>query len=105
MIAAKTGFSEHYLKGILKLLDHGEERVLDAVLHGRLPITIAVQISGEDDEAAQRMLAEAYEKKAMKQATLRAFRQLLDQRCCLGKGYVHDARYRARRRTTADGLK
>ena len=103
-IASKTGFSEDYLKGILKLLDHGEERVLDAVLHGRLPITIAVQIAGEDDDAAQRMLAEAYEKKAMKQSTLRAFRQLLDHRRGLGKGYVHDARYRARRRTTADGL-
>lgn len=103
-IARKTGFSEHYLQGILKLLDHGEERVLDAVLHGRLPITIAVQISGEDDEAAQRMLVEAYEKKAMKQSTLSAFRQLLDQRRCLGKGYVHDARHRVRRRTTADGL-
>ena len=39
-IARKTGLSEPYLEGILKLLDHGEERILDAVLLGRLPITI-----------------------------------------------------------------
>lgn len=103
-IAGKTGFTETYLKGILKLLDHGEERVLDAVLHGRMPITIAVQISGEDDEAAQRMLAEAYEKKALKQTTLRAFRQLLDQRKCHGKAYAPATRDRTRTRTTADGL-
>lgn len=103
-IARKTGFVEPYIQGILKLLDHGEERVLDAVLHGRLPITIAVKIAGLEDEAAQNMLVEAYEKKAMKQSSLSAFRQLIDQRRCLGKGYDSDSRHRVRRRTTADGL-
>lgn len=75
-IARKTGLADKYLQGILKLLDQGEERVLDAVLLGRLPITIAVQIAGVDDDAAQRMLVEAYERKAMKQATLSR------QMCC-----------------------
>ena len=103
-IARKTGLADKYLQGILKLLDQGEERVLDAVLLGRLPITIAVQIAGVDDDAAQRMLVEAYERKAMKQATLSTFRRLLEQRKCFGKGYSNDARMRARRRTTADGL-
>lgn len=103
-IARKTGLSEPYLEGILKLLAHGEERILDAVLLGRLPITIAIQIAGVDDEAAQRMLVEAYERKVMKQSTLRTFRRLLDQRKSFGKTYANDARLRARRRTTADGL-
>lgn len=75
VIARKTGFVEPYIQCILRLLDQGEERVLDAVLHGRLPIGIAVQIAGLEDEAAQLMLVEAYEKKAMKQSTLSAFRQ------------------------------
>lgn len=103
-IARKTGFSETYLQGILKLLERGEERVVDAVLHGRLPITIAVQIAEAGDEEAQKILMEAYEKKALKQATLSVFRRLLDQRRCFGKSYEGDARQRARRRTTADGL-
>lgn len=103
-ISRKTGLSAQYLEGILKLLDHGEERILDAVLLGRLPITIAIQIAGVDDEAAQRMLVESYERKAMKQATLSIFRRLLDQRKGFGKTYTNDARLRARRRTTADGL-
>jgi ParB family chromosome partitioning protein len=103
-ISRKTGLSAQYLEGILRLLDHGEERILDAVLLGRLPITIAIQIAGVDDEAAQRMLVEAYERKAMKQATLSIFRRLLDQRKAFGKTYTNDARLRARRRTTADGL-
>ena len=103
-ISRKTGLSAPYLEGILKLLNHGEERILDAVLLGRLPITIAIQIAGVDDEAAQRMLVEAYERKAMKQSTLSTFRRLLDQRKSFGKTYTNDARLRARRRTTADGL-
>ncbi len=103
-IARKTGLVEKYLQAILKLLAQGEERVLDAVLTGRLPITIAVQIAGVDDEAAQRLLVEAYERKAMKQASLSTFRRLLEQRKSFGKGYGNDARMRARRRTTADGL-
>ena len=103
-IARKTGLVEKYLQAILKLLAQGEERVLDAVLTGRLPITIAVQIAGVDVEAAQRLLVEAYERKAMKQASLSTFRRLLEQRKSFGKGYGNDARMRARRRTTADGL-
>lgn len=103
-ISRKTGLAEKYLQGILKLLDQGEERVLDAVLLGRLPITIAVQIAGVDDDAAQRLLVEAYERKAMKQTSLSTFRRLLEQRKSFGKTYGNDARMRARRRTTADGL-
>lgn len=103
-ISRKTGLAEKYLQGILKLIDQGEERVLDAVLLGRLPITIAVQIAGVDDDAAQRLLVEAYERKAMKQTTLSTFRRLIEQRKSLGKTYSNDARMRARRRTTADGL-
>ena len=85
-IARKTGLGEAYLHGILKLLAHGEDRVLDAVLHGRLPITIAVRICGGDDETNQQILLEAYERKEMKQATLAKFRMLLEQRKCFGRG-------------------
>jgi ParB family chromosome partitioning protein len=102
-IARKTGLSETYTQGILKLLEQGEERVLDAVLHGRLPITIAVSIAGMSDEAAQQLLVEAYERKAMKQVNLSAFRRLLDHRKNFGKTY-EKCRNRPRKRTTVDGL-
>ena len=102
-IARKTGLSEAYLNGILKLLDQGEERVLDAVLHGRLPISIAVTIAGVSDEAAQQLLVEAYERKAMKQVTLSVFRKLLDQRKHFGRRY-EKGRRQPRKRTTVDGL-
>ena len=103
VIAQKTGLSEHYTQGILKLLEQGEERVLDAVLSGRLPITIGVSIAGMSDEAAQQLLVEAYERKAMKQVSLSAFRRLLDHRRNFGKAY-EKGRKRLRKRATVDGL-
>lgn len=103
-IASKTGLTESYLQGILKLIKHGEERVLDAVLHGRLPITIAVSIAGLDDEGSQRILHEAYERKEMKQSSLTHFRKLVEHRKCFGLNYSNDSRNRARKRTSADGL-
>lgn len=103
-IARKTGLGESYLQGILKLLAQGEERVLDAVLHGRLPLTIAVSIAGTDDEAAQRMLLEAYERKEPRQSTLTAFRKLVEHRRSFGRTYANAAQQRARRRTSVDGL-
>ena len=103
-ISLKTGLSSHYLQGILNLLDKGEDRVLDAVLHGRLPITIAAQIVTVDADGAQRLLMDAYEKKAMKQTTLSAFRRILEQRQCFGKSYANDAKIHGKRRTTAEGL-
>ena len=102
-IARKTGLSDHYLVGILKLLEQGEERVLDAVLHGRLPLSIAVTIAGISDEEAQKLLVEAYERKAMKQVTLRVFRRLIDMRKTFGKSY-ESGRRQGQKRTTVDGL-
>jgi ParB family transcriptional regulator, chromosome partitioning protein len=103
-IAIKTGLAERYLAGIVKLLENGEERVLDAVLQGRLPITIAVPIAGADDAASQRVLHEAYERKEMNQKTLQAFRRLIDQRKCFGRSYAKDPQHKSRPRTSADGL-
>lgn len=62
-IAAKTGLSEGYIKLILGLLRNGEERLLDAVLQRRIPIAVAVKISGMSDEETQRIMMEAYERK------------------------------------------
>ncbi len=103
-IARKTGLAEGYLSGIIKLLESGEERVLDAVLQGRLPITIAVPIAGADDEESQRVLLEAYERKEMNQKTLLTFKRLMDQRKSFGRSFTRDSRQRVRTRTSADGL-
>lgn len=85
-IAGKTGLSEGYVKLILGLLKNGEERLLDAVLQGRLPVAIAVKISGMSDDESQRLMLEAYERKEMSQRTLQAFKRVVEQRKFFGRG-------------------
>ncbi len=102
-IAAKTGLGADYVKSILNLLRNGEDRLLEAVLHGKIPITIAVGISGAADDDAQRLLMEAYERKEMTQKTLRAFRRIVDLRRTFGKTYSQH-KGRGGHRTTAESL-
>jgi ParB family transcriptional regulator, chromosome partitioning protein len=102
-IAAKTGLGAEYVKSILNLLRNGEERLLDAVLHGKIPITIAVGISGATDEDSQRVLMEAYERKEMNQKTLHSFRRIVDLRRTVGKSYGQ-RKNRGSSRTTAESL-
>lgn len=102
-IARKTGLSEEYVKDILNMLRNGEERLLEAVLHGKIPVTVAVGISGASDEDSQRLLMEAYERKDMNQKTLASFKRVLDQRRYFGRKYGARNRESARR-TSAESL-
>jgi len=102
-IARRTGLSEDYVQDILNMLRNGEERLLEAVLNGKIPVTIAVKISESSDEQAQRVLMEAYERKDMTQKTLTAFRRVLDQRRHFGRSYG-SRRSRGGQRTTAESL-
>jgi ParB family chromosome partitioning protein len=103
-IAIKTGLSEQYVGDVLMLLRHGEERLLDAVLHGRIPITIATQIAGVSDEDSQKALMGAYESKELNQKNLRAFRKLVEQRRFFGRSADPARGARKRSRTSAAGL-
>ena len=102
-IARKTGLGEDYVRDILKMLTNGEERLLEAVLHGNIPVTIAVGISGATDDESQRVLMEAYERKDMNQKTLASFKRVLDQRRYFGRKYGARNRESARR-TSAESL-
>jgi len=102
-IARRTGLGEEYVRDILNMLRKGEDRLLEAVLHGKIPITIAVRISESSDEQAQRVLMEAYESKEMNQKTLTAFKRVLDQRRHFGRSYG-SRRPSGGQRTTAESL-
>ena len=73
------------------------------MLHGKIPVTIAVGISGASDDESQRLLMEAYERKAMTQKTLTTFKRVLDQRRYLGRKYGPRSRDSAHH-TSAEGL-
>jgi ParB family transcriptional regulator, chromosome partitioning protein len=101
-IARKTGLCEGYVKDILCMLEKGEERLLEAVLHGKIPVTIATRISGASDQDAQRLLVDAYEAKEMTQKSLSAFKRIVDQRRVFGRNY--GPRSQRAHRTTAESL-
>jgi ParB family chromosome partitioning protein len=86
-IAAKTGLTQTYVAGVLKLLDHGEERLLVAVETGRVPLTTALDIvgAGDDDKALQAAMQEAYESGRLRGKQLRETRKVIERRQSLGR--------------------
>jgi ParB family transcriptional regulator, chromosome partitioning protein len=85
-IAGKTGLSAEYVKGVIRLLERGELRLLRAVEAHQIPVSIAVQIAAASDEDTQLVLQQAYEKKLLRGRKLIAARRLIEQRRLRGKG-------------------
>lgn len=84
-IAQKTGLSPDYVKGILHLMDRSEERLLAAVEHGRIPVSVAVEIAEAGDTGVQVALQQAYEKKLLRGRKLILARRIVEQRRKSGK--------------------
>ena len=84
-IAAKTTLGREYIHGIIRLLDKGEERLVNALEKGRIPIYIALKIATEDDAVVQRALAEAHETGQLSGSKLITVQKLLDRRKLYGK--------------------
>jgi ParB family chromosome partitioning protein len=85
-IAQKTGLTIEYVKGVIRLLEKGEHRLLRAVEAGQIPVSVAVDIAGANDEDMQIVLQQAYEKKLLRGHKLIAARRLIAQRRRIGKG-------------------
>jgi ParB family chromosome partitioning protein len=85
-IATKTGLSLKYVKGVIRLLDGGEHRLLRAVESGHIPASVAVEIAEADDEGVQKVLQEAYENKTLRGNRLSIAKRLIEQRRRRGKG-------------------
>ncbi len=84
-IAKKIGMDVTYIRGLLKLLDKGEERLLQAVEKGILPISIAVTIASSDDKAVQIALQEAYENNDLRGEALVKAKRIIEDRRNKGK--------------------
>jgi ParB family chromosome partitioning protein len=103
-IARKTDLDQSYVSGILKLLDRGETRLLQAVEKGQLPVAIAVTIATSDDKAVQRAIQEAYERNTLRGKALLRARRLVEQRRAGGKKLRHPQRPAADRPVSAETL-
>lgn len=80
LIAQKTGLSHGYVRQISQLQEAGEERLINAVEAGRIPLNIALEIARSEDSSIQELLAAAYEAKQLKGNQLLAARRLIEQR-------------------------
>jgi ParB family chromosome partitioning protein len=85
-IAAKTALDVTYVRGMVKLLKKGEERLLQAVEKGQIPVSVAITIASSDDHQIQKALAEAYETNTLRGNRLLAARRLVEKRKTDGKG-------------------
>lgn len=84
-IAKKTDLNVGYIRGIVKLIQRGEERLVMAVERGQIPVSVAVTIAVSDDHDIQRALTEAYESNDLRGKRLLAARRLIEKRQAEGK--------------------
>jgi ParB family chromosome partitioning protein len=95
-IAAKTNLGKDYIRGIIRLLEEGEEYLVNAVEKGRIPLYQALNIASEDDAAVQRALAEAYESGALSGKKLVVAQKIISRRKHYGKGLSAPSREKAK---------
>ena len=98
-IAAKIDFSVEYIKAVCYLLEHGEEKLINAVERGVMPYWIAMEIAHAKEGDVQRALAKAYEERAIPGNQVRAIRKIIEQRNTSGK--TMHLRSRGTRRTSS----
>ena len=84
-IAKKTDLHVTYVRGVVKLIKQGEERLLLAVEKGQIPVSVAVTIATSDDQQIQRALTEAYEANDLRGKKLLSARRLIEKRRSDGK--------------------
>src|SRR5579864_5456535 len=77
-ICRKTGLTMEYARGVIRLLEKGEHRLLRAVEAGQIPVSIAVHIAAASDDDMQAVLQQAYEKKLLRGRKLIAARRLVE---------------------------
>ena len=85
-IGQKIGLSAKYVGKIRHLLEIGEERLLEAVDQGHVPLNVAVVIANAGEKDAQQVLTEVYEMGFRGKKLLQIKRQL-EKRERWGKAY------------------
>jgi len=86
VIIDKTGLSPKYVKDIVFLLDKGEERLIEGVQRGNIPLTTALEIARASETAADGetnlgdLLQEAYENGQLKGRQIIEAKRLIEKR-------------------------
>ena len=90
-IAHKTGLSAQYVNNIIFLLERGEERLIEGVQKGQIPLTTALEIvrAGDNNKELGAVLQQAYESGQLRGRQLIEARRLIEKREALGPGVSH----------------
>lgn len=80
------------MRQIIKLLDRGEERLLNAVENNKIPLNVALQIVETPDSEIQRVLQEAYEQGIIKGNKLNQIQKIIEVRKRSGKNFRSGSR-------------
>lgn len=84
-ISRKTNLSKDYVSGILKLLEKGEQYLVNAVEGGRIPINLAVSIASGSEGDGQLILAKACEANDISEHDLRRMKEIVAVRMRRGR--------------------
>ena len=103
-IAEKTGLTNHYILGILKLIEKGEERLLMGVETGKIPISIATLIADTEIDGAQEALRNAYESVELKGKKLLSAKKLITLRQRHGKNYTRKQLNKSKSKMSSSAL-
>lgn len=76
-IARKLGMGHTYVEGIVHLIERGEDRLVEQVEAGTVPLSVAAKIATADGAEIQRSLAEAYERGELRGAKLFAVQKII----------------------------
>jgi ParB family chromosome partitioning protein len=101
-VARKVDLDPTYVRGIIRLLKDGEERLLRAVERRQIPLSMAIEIAESSDPDIQRMLSDAYSKKVLKSRDILICRKLIELRRVKGKAIY--GRAHAEQEATSDTL-
>ena len=85
IIASKTSLGKDYIRDIMRLLDKGEEYLVNAVEKGKLPLYHALSIATEKDDVVQKTLIAAYESGEISGKRLLAMQKMISRRNHYGK--------------------
>ena len=90
-ITHKTGLSAQYVNNIIFLLERGEERLIEGVQKGHIPLTTALEIAkaSDTDKELGTVLQQAYESGQLRGRQLNEARRLIEKRAELGPGVSH----------------
>jgi ParB family chromosome partitioning protein len=80
VIARTLGMDRSYTHNIVRLVEHDESNLIEAVEAGRVPISVAVQIAIGEGEDLQKALLAGYETEDIRGPKLQVVRKLIKDR-------------------------